>query len=272
MCRKIQNVEYLKLFVPSPEKFQDRPQAQYARPVRVDDSIEWEVERILEHRVTRQGVRYKVRWKDSDLEQWFQEEHLGNCKELVREYHEGKGLEVPKWATYEESPESSLHRRTENEIVEEPPASRRNQAGRNPVSRGKSPSGIKSNLSLAWCSAGGRVIGTPCSAADGLAAFALCCSWYFLQVRPCVFWGYGVVRGNGSRACVLVRLSVCAVIVVDGAFVLRAVVRVCAVVLLVDVVALLRCSRGSTERLCVRCVRCCRRRVVTLVGALMRCC
>ena len=114
--------------------------------MRVDDSIEWEVERILEHRVTRRGVRYKVRWKDSDLEQWLREEHLRTCKELVREYHEEKGLEVPEWAISEELAESSLNRRTENENAEEPPQSGEVELEGAPDTHRRSSSGTGSNF------------------------------------------------------------------------------------------------------------------------------
>ena len=64
----------------------------------VDDDIEWEVGGILECRVTRKGARYKVRWKNSDVEQWLQEDHLRNCKEMVREFHSTRDQEIPDWA------------------------------------------------------------------------------------------------------------------------------------------------------------------------------
>ena len=91
---KTQNVEYLKPFYPNIAKFGERPQPQYAQPTEVEGRVEWEVEAILAHRVTRLGLKYQIRWKDSPQTQWLWEWSLRNCLELLIEYHEKEGIPI----------------------------------------------------------------------------------------------------------------------------------------------------------------------------------
>ena len=84
---KVQNVQYLKPFHPSPARFESRPQNEFAQPQQVDGEVQWLVEAIVDHRETRTGFRYKVKWADSDQFQWLREKDMCNCRELVREYH-----------------------------------------------------------------------------------------------------------------------------------------------------------------------------------------
>ena len=84
---KTQNVEFLRLFKPSPARFEGRPGFEVALPVMVEGSVEWEVEAVLGCRRTRTGKRYLVKWKDSPLTQWLREEQLEHCQDLIQEYH-----------------------------------------------------------------------------------------------------------------------------------------------------------------------------------------
>ena len=67
----VQNVEYLRLFYPTPARFASRPDAQYARPVDCGDHHEWEVEAIDQHRQTAHGIRYLIKWVGSDDRTWL---------------------------------------------------------------------------------------------------------------------------------------------------------------------------------------------------------
>ena len=66
---KTQNVQYLRPFCPNPVQFRTRPVQEYATPIDTDDGVEWEVEDILHHRITRAEWRYKVKWKNSSQNQ-----------------------------------------------------------------------------------------------------------------------------------------------------------------------------------------------------------
>ena len=60
---KTQNVQFLKLFLPSPPRFTERPENAVALPLNVQGKLEWEVESIVDHRVLKSGMRYRVKWK-----------------------------------------------------------------------------------------------------------------------------------------------------------------------------------------------------------------
>ena len=45
-----QNVQYLRLFLPSPSKFATRPHPEYAKPLDIDGQIDGEVEKIVGHK------------------------------------------------------------------------------------------------------------------------------------------------------------------------------------------------------------------------------
>lgn len=60
----------------------------------MENSEEFEVESILNHKNNRKGLRFLVRWKGygpkHDL--WIEESCLSNCPHLLREYKEKKNL------------------------------------------------------------------------------------------------------------------------------------------------------------------------------------
>ena len=62
-------------------------QAQ-APPVVIDETEEYEVERILQHRELRGKTQYLVRWKgyDQSEDMWLDEQDLGNAPDLLRDY------------------------------------------------------------------------------------------------------------------------------------------------------------------------------------------
>ena len=94
-----QNVQYLRLFLPSPVRFASRPHSDFARPLEVDGQTEWEVEKIVAHRGDPTPNRYRVKWKDTPLEQWLGEGNLEHCKELLREYHHEQNLPLTPFLT-----------------------------------------------------------------------------------------------------------------------------------------------------------------------------
>ena len=94
-----QNVQYLRLFLPSPLKFASRPHPEYAKPLDVDGQTEWEVEKIVGHKEYQQTYRYRVKWKDTPQEQWLGERSLIHCKELLRTYHREQRLPMTPFLT-----------------------------------------------------------------------------------------------------------------------------------------------------------------------------
>ena len=63
---KVQNVQHLKPFHPSAARFESRPDNEFARPQQVDGEVQWIVEAIVDHRFTRKGYQYKIKWADSE--------------------------------------------------------------------------------------------------------------------------------------------------------------------------------------------------------------
>ena len=66
-----QNVQFLRRFYPTPRKFISRPEAEYAKPIRVDTHVEWEVEAITDHRVLPTGTKYRIKWVGEQLQSWL---------------------------------------------------------------------------------------------------------------------------------------------------------------------------------------------------------
>lgn len=87
---RMQNVQYLKLFCPPPLRFQGWPHVAFAEPQQIGDQVEWEVAEIVGHKALRRGMRYRVRWKDTNQLQWLREESMSNCRELLQEYHQAQ--------------------------------------------------------------------------------------------------------------------------------------------------------------------------------------
>ena len=102
-----QNVEYLRLFFPSPDKFSTRPHpAKAAGPVRVDDHNEWEVEAITGDRIVNGERRYCIKWRDHEKQDLLRLTQLKHCAELLREYQQSKGIALDFWTESSSSPES----------------------------------------------------------------------------------------------------------------------------------------------------------------------
>ena len=68
--------------------YRDNGMQAQAPPVVIDESEEYEVERILQHRELRGKTQYLVRWKgyDQSEDMWLDEQDLGNAPDLLRDY------------------------------------------------------------------------------------------------------------------------------------------------------------------------------------------
>ena len=87
-----QNVRFLIKFHRSPDRFASRPEPDSSAPELIDGQYEWEVEEIVDHRSTRTGMTYLVKWKGFSRKQWLLQEDMENSKDLLREYHQRRGL------------------------------------------------------------------------------------------------------------------------------------------------------------------------------------
>ena len=87
----LQNVQHLRPYSPSPQKFEGRPQRVAENPVD-EDQDEWEVERILDHRGDGAHRRYLIKWKDSEENSWLPPGSLAKCQDVFRAYLRSKGL------------------------------------------------------------------------------------------------------------------------------------------------------------------------------------
>jgi len=58
-------------------------------PVIVEDQLEYEVEEVLDSRLTRNCLFYLVKWKNCPISEnsWEPASHLANCKDLVTSFH-----------------------------------------------------------------------------------------------------------------------------------------------------------------------------------------
>jgi len=82
------NVVKLRPFTPDPILGRHNPSPS---PLIVDGELtEYEVETILDSRLTRSKLFYKVKWKGYPLEEstWEPTENLGNSSKLVKQFHE----------------------------------------------------------------------------------------------------------------------------------------------------------------------------------------
>ena len=68
--------------------YQDNGMQAQAPPIVIDESEEYEVERILQHRELRGKTQYLIRWKgyDQSEDMWLDEQDLGNAPDLLRDY------------------------------------------------------------------------------------------------------------------------------------------------------------------------------------------
>ena len=102
-----QNVRFLRHFYPTPRKFADRPDAQFAKPIRVDTHVEWEVEAITDHKSAGAGLRYKIKWVGERQQHWLRAKQLKNCQRLLREYQRQHQIPLSFWSDSEDSPDES---------------------------------------------------------------------------------------------------------------------------------------------------------------------
>lgn len=81
---RIHNTFHVSLLEP----FHRRPGYVVPEAIDIDNEEEWEVEKILDMRETRQGKQYLVRWKGfSEAEDaWEPAEHIANAQEALKEY------------------------------------------------------------------------------------------------------------------------------------------------------------------------------------------
>ena len=102
-----QNVSHLRLFFPTPPKFETRPQpATAVGPLQVKDHLEWEVDSIVQDRIVAGQRQYLIRWKDHEEKTWVRVTQLQHCAELLREYQYEKGIALDFWSETSSSPET----------------------------------------------------------------------------------------------------------------------------------------------------------------------
>ena len=92
---RTQNIRYLRLFKPSPQKFQTRPTPSVNVPDIVDGEVHWEVEEILDSKITGSGIWYSIKWANTSQQQWLRLESLDGCLMLLREYYEKNNVPIP---------------------------------------------------------------------------------------------------------------------------------------------------------------------------------
>lgn len=51
-----------------------------------EETVEWEVERILEKRFSENGTEYHVKWMNSDETTWEPKSNMTQCKDAMRDY------------------------------------------------------------------------------------------------------------------------------------------------------------------------------------------
>ena len=88
----LQNVQHLRPYSPSPQKFEGRPQQVAEDPVDKEED-EWEVEEIVDHRGDGVSRRYLIKWKDSEENSWLPPGSLEKCQDVLHSYLMSKGLE-----------------------------------------------------------------------------------------------------------------------------------------------------------------------------------
>ena len=103
----VQNVQFLRLFHPTPRKFKTRPNAgTKVGPVKYHDHVEWEVEDVVDHKMVNGSLRYLIKWCDHLKPSWSRVEQLKNCAETLREYQQRHSLPLDFWDESSSSPES----------------------------------------------------------------------------------------------------------------------------------------------------------------------
>ena len=80
------NVQYLRKYIRFPEIEEYRTSCPPPPAVTINDTTEWEVERIEEHRGVGQRREFLVKWKGYPKATWTKENNLTNCDEVLAEY------------------------------------------------------------------------------------------------------------------------------------------------------------------------------------------
>ena len=91
---KTQNVRFLRLFRPSPRKFQTRPTPDITPDVHGGEPY-FEIEEILRDRGTRGSLSYLVKWANAPGQQWLPLHCMDRCGDLLKKYYEENMLELP---------------------------------------------------------------------------------------------------------------------------------------------------------------------------------
>ena len=91
---RTQNVRFLRLFRPSPRKFQTRPTPDITPDVHSGEP-HYEVEEILRDRGTRGRLSYLVKWANVPGQQWLPLRCMTHCGDLLREYYTNNLRELP---------------------------------------------------------------------------------------------------------------------------------------------------------------------------------
>ena len=82
---KIHDVFHASLLTRYKENEVHGPNFARPPPEIIDDEPEWEIERILRHKGTK-NIRYQVKWKGYDEMTWEPEENLSNARESIETY------------------------------------------------------------------------------------------------------------------------------------------------------------------------------------------
>ena len=80
------NVQYLRHYLRFPAIEGQRAFCPPPRALETETGLEWEVEKIEEHRGVGRRREFLVKWKGYPRPTWTKEYHLVNCDEVLKEY------------------------------------------------------------------------------------------------------------------------------------------------------------------------------------------
>ena len=93
-----QNVQFLRLFHPTPARFASRPTPEYAVPTSKGTHLEWEVEAIIGHRQRIGAIQYRIKWANDPEATWLWPKNLQGCQQLLRVYQREHQLPLSYWS------------------------------------------------------------------------------------------------------------------------------------------------------------------------------
>ena len=96
---RVQNIRFLRLFQPSPQQFNTRPQQTFSKPLQRGRHWEWEVEEVLDHCFGTTGHRYLVKWHGTTENTWMRPRQLRHCRDLLQAYQRQEQLEESQWTS-----------------------------------------------------------------------------------------------------------------------------------------------------------------------------